>query len=88
MSPEKNSFADRVFRFFLRFFPAEFRGDYGREMEQVFREQRRESGEDKVGLFRLWGETLAGIFRTAPGEHVEMFRQDGGFALRMMRKNK
>ncbi len=41
-----------------------------------------------MGLLRLWGETIVGIFRTAPGEHIEMFRQDGGFALRMMRKNK
>jgi putative ABC transport system permease protein len=88
MTPERNSFSDRVFRFLLRFFPAEFRGDYGREMEQVFREQRKDSQESKAGLFRLWGETIAGIFRTAPGEHVEMFRQDGGFALRMMQKNK
>jgi putative ABC transport system permease protein len=85
---ERNSFADRAFRFLLRFFPVEFRGDYGREMEAVFREQRRESQERKAGLIRLWGETIAGIFRTAPGEHIEMFRQDGGFALRMMRKNK
>ena len=84
----RNSFSDRAFRFLLRFFPAEFRGDYGREMEDVFREQRRESADRKVGLFRLWGETIVGIFRTAPGEHIEMFRQDGGFALRMMRKNK
>src|SRR5207253_2815021 len=28
-----------------------------------------------------------GIFRTAPGEHLAMFRQDAGFALRMMRKS-
>jgi putative ABC transport system permease protein len=84
----RNSFSDRAFRFLLRFFPPEFRGDYGREMEDVFRQQRRESADLKVGLFRLWGETIAGIFRTAPGEHIEMFRQDGGFALRMMRKNK
>jgi putative ABC transport system permease protein len=85
---ERNSFADRAFRFLLRFFPPEFRGDYGREMEAMFREQRRDSQENKVGLFRLWGETIVGIFRTAPGEHIEMFRQDGGFALRMMGKNK
>jgi putative ABC transport system permease protein len=85
---DRNSLADRAFRFLLRFFPAEFRGDYGREMEDVFRQQRRDSEDRKVGLFRLWGETIAGIFRTAPGEHIEMFRQDGGFALRMMRKNK
>jgi len=28
-----------------------------------------------------------GIFRTAPGEHLAMFRQDAAFALRMMRKS-
>src|SRR5580658_7372020 len=88
MTTQRNSFSDRAFRFLLRFFPAEFRGDYGKEMEQVFREQRRESGKQKAGIFRLWGETISGIFRTAPGEHLEMFRQDGGFALRMMAKNK
>jgi len=87
MSSERNTFADRAFRFLLRFFPSEFRGDYGREMEQVFHEQRRESQKDKAGLLRLWWETIAGIFTTAPREHVEMFRQDGGYALRMMRKN-
>jgi len=84
----RNTFADRAFRLLLRIFPAEFRGDYGREMEAVFREQRRETAGQKAGLFRLWGETIVGIFRTAPGEHIEMFRQDGGFALRMMGKNK
>jgi putative ABC transport system permease protein len=88
MTPQRNSFSDRAFRFLLRFFPAEFRGDYGRDMEEVFRQQRRDTGQRKTGIFRLWGETIAGIFRTAPGEHLEMFRQDGGFALRMMGKNK
>jgi putative ABC transport system permease protein len=88
MKPERNSFADRAFRLLLRIFPPEFRGDYGREMEAVFREQRRETAGQKAELFRLWGETIVGIFRTAPAEHMEMFRQDGGFALRMMGKNK
>jgi putative ABC transport system permease protein len=86
--PPRNSFADRAFRLLLRIFPPEFRGDYGREMEAVFREQRRETAGQKAELFRLWGETIVGIFRTAPAEHMEMFRQDGGFALRMMGKNK
>jgi putative ABC transport system permease protein len=87
MSPQRNTFADRAFRFLLRFFPSEFRGDYGKEMEQVFEAQRREARKDKGGAMRLWWETIAGIFTTAPREHVEMFRQDGGYALRMMRKN-
>src|ERR1700693_1359423 len=87
MAQQRNSMADRAFRLLIRVFPSEFRGDYGREMEQVFEAQRRESRKDKGGAMRLWWETIAGIFTTAPREHVEMFRQDGGYALRMMRKN-
>jgi putative ABC transport system permease protein len=73
----------------MRLLPAEFRGDYGPEMEQVFAEQRAEvlrSG-DKIGVLRLWWETAKGIFTTAPSEHWSMLKQDTGFALRMMRKN-
>src|ERR1035438_1186774 len=79
----------RRFRMLLRLFPAEFRGDYGPEMEQVFAEQRAEVARqgDKMGIFRLWWETARGIFTNAPREHLAMLRQDSAFALRMMRKN-
>jgi len=79
----------RRFRMLLRLLPAEFRGDYGPEMEQVFTEQRAEAERhgDKMGIWRLWWETAKGIFTTAPQEHLSMLRQDSGFALRMMRKN-
>lgn len=81
--------AVRRFRLMLRLLPAEFRGDYGAEMEQVFAEQRAEADRhgDKMGMWRLWWETAKGIFSTAPREHLAMLRQDSGFALRMMRKN-
>ena len=32
-------------------------------------------------------ETISGIFRTAPSEHVSMLRQDTRYALRMLGKN-
>ena len=77
------------FRMLLRLLPAEFRGDYGPEMEQVFVEQREEAAREggKMGIWRLWWETTKGIFTTAPREHLSMLRQDSSFALRMMRKN-
>jgi predicted permease len=58
-------------------------------METVFQEQHEEVGRRKgpTGVLRLWWETIMGIFRTAPGEHLAMFRQDASFALRMMRKS-
>ena len=89
MSAQKNiSRHERIFRSLLRLFPFEFRSDYGRDMEHTFADQRREAERSGApGLLRLWWETLAGIFSTAPREHWEMFRQDAGFALRMMRKN-
>ncbi len=89
MSNTTSGPSTRRFRMLLRLLPAEFRGDYGLEMEQVFTEQREEAERhgDKIGIWRLWWETAKGIFTTAPQEHLSMLRQDSGFALRMMRKN-
>jgi putative ABC transport system permease protein len=89
MEAQKQTLSERFYRALLRLFPFDFRGDFGPEMEQAFREQRvhaqRRAG--KIGLFRLWWETIAGIFTTAPAEHLSMLRQDVRYALRMMRKN-
>jgi putative ABC transport system permease protein len=85
--PERRT--TKRFRTLLRLLPAEFRGDFGREMEQVFVEQREKAEREggKMGVWRLWWETAKGIFTTAPREHFSMLRQDSTFALRMMRKN-
>src|SRR5271168_903277 len=79
---------DRIFRSLLRLFPFDFRSDYGRDMAHTFADQRREAErEGAPGILRLWWETLAGIFTTAPREHWVMFRHDAAYAVRMMRKN-
>ncbi len=39
------SLHDRAFRALMRLLPAEFRADYGREMEAQFRAERREAGD-------------------------------------------
>jgi len=84
-----DSRATRIYRALLRLLPFDFRSEYGREMESVFQEQHREAGRRNgtTGVLRLWWETIVGIFRTAPREHLAMFGQDAGFALRMMRKS-
>lgn len=89
MESKKPSMATRFYRLLLRLLPFDFRGDFGPEMEEVFQQQQSEAERrgGLRGLSRLWGETIAGIFTTAPREHLAMFRQDAGFALRMMRKN-
>jgi putative ABC transport system permease protein len=88
MARKEGSFSDRMFRALMRLFPFEFRGEFQGEMEGVFREERTdvERREGLRGIARLWWITLTGIFRTAPREHIEMFRQDGAYALRMMAK--
>ena len=89
MTRKSRPIADRIFRFLLRAFPSDFRGNFGPEMEQAFRDQRREAVEEqgKIGLLRLWWEGLAGIVRTAPREHWAMLKQDVAYGLRMMRNN-
>jgi len=68
--------------------PFDFRSDFGPEMETVFHEQNAEAKRSgPTGVLKLWWETISGIFRTAPREHLAMFAQDARFALRMMRKN-
>jgi putative ABC transport system permease protein len=84
-----DSRATRLYRALLRLLPFDFRSDFGPEMETVFHEQHTEAGRrgGAAGVPRLWWETIVGIFRTAPSEHLAMFAQDARFALRMMRKN-
>ena len=89
MADREAPLSKKIFRGLLRALPADFRANYGGEMEGVFQEQRREAEErgGVLGFLQLWGETLAGIFRTAPREHWEILKQDLWYAWRMMRKN-
>jgi putative ABC transport system permease protein len=58
-------------------------------MEGVFREQQREAEESGgvLSALKLWKETIAGIFTTAPREHWQILMSDCGYAFRMMQKN-
>jgi putative ABC transport system permease protein len=77
--------SSRLYRWFLRLFPAEFRGDFGDEMTQVFDEERTEAASlGRVAVARLWVRTLAGLAEVASREHVHTLRRDAGYALRMM----
>src|SRR5436305_1868778 len=54
--------------------------------EQPGREQRADTGG--IGaLLRMWGTTVADIFRMAPREHLSVLGQDLRYAGRMMRRN-
>jgi len=83
------SLSQRVFRALLRALPADFRANFGHEMEGVFAEQKRDVDErgGPLDFLRLWWETFSGIFHTAPREHWDILKQDCSYAFRMMRNN-
>jgi putative ABC transport system permease protein len=82
MSPE------RPLRWLLRLLPFDLRTDHGREMEQVFQEQRREArAHGRAQVMAIWWRAAADVARTAPREHAAQLAQDAGFALRMMRRS-
>src|SRR4051812_47995033 len=89
MMSKKAPLSDRVYGGLLRLLPFEFRSEFGSEMEAVFREQRNQTRRDRgmAALLRMWGTTIADIFRMAPREHLSVLGQDIRYAARMMRRN-
>jgi putative ABC transport system permease protein len=89
MANQNAGFSRKLFRALLRLLPFDFRTNYEGEMEGVFHEQQRELEEQRsfVAAFRLWKETILGIFTTAPRVHWEILKSDLSYAVRVMRKN-
>jgi putative ABC transport system permease protein len=77
------SWHDRVFRALTRLLPAEFRGEYEREMAATFRAERRGT-DGAASLTRVWLATIADVFRTAPSEHIDILRRDLAYTFRML----
>jgi putative ABC transport system permease protein len=80
------SLHDRVFRAVLKLFPREFRGDFGEQMADDFRDQREDATRRRRRV-RLWTRTVVDALRRAPAEHVDILRRDAGYALRLFRRN-
>jgi putative ABC transport system permease protein len=85
---KKNAaFVDPVYRSLLLAYPAEFRGEYGREMMRAFQDgyrHRRAEGPASALAFCL--ATATDVIMTAPGEHMEILWRDLVYALRLMRQ--
>src|SRR5262245_15558381 len=80
--------AERLFRRLLKLFPAFFRGDFGDEMTEVFRDQHRDAVRGgPMALVTLWWDTLRGILTTAPREHLDLLRAAVRYALRNLRRS-
>ena len=71
------SWHERLYRALLRIFPAEFRGDFGDEMADDFRQQRLDAATGGTApVARLWTRTALDIGRSAPREHLDVLRRD------------
>jgi len=77
-----------MFRRLLRLFPAEFRGDFGDQMTDMFRDQHTDAARGGLmAMMSLWWDTIRGIVTAAPREHFDLLRGDVRYALRNLRRN-
>jgi predicted permease len=72
----------RIFRALLFAYPAEFRHEYGSEMEEVFRD--RLQSESAV---RVWLDALRDVVIAAPREHLHILVGDLQYAIRIFAKS-
>jgi hypothetical protein len=64
--------SERIYRALLKAYPAEFRREYGAQMEQAFGDLYREAGErgGKSGIARLWMLTILDVIRTVVAQRI------------------
>ena len=79
--------SNRLFKTLLRLFPDEFRGDYGREMEQVFEAQRQSAPPGRLARFGFYMRIASGVLFGAPREHWDVLGQDVRYARRTIGRN-
>src|SRR6188508_2996008 len=80
-----SSWHEPLYRALLRVFPAEFRGDFGDEMADDFRQQRRDAATGGTApVARLWTRTALDMGRRAPLEHFDVLRRDAAYAVRLL----
>ena len=89
MSSDRPSPSDRLFTWLLRLFPREFRGDFGEQMADDFRDQREaaQANDRRFARSGLWARTIAGILGQALLQHVDVLRRDAQYAVRLLRRS-
>ena len=72
----------RIFRALLFAYPAEFRHEYGSEMEEVFRDRLLSES-----AARVWLDALRDLAIGAPREHLHILKSDLQYAIRIFAKS-
>ncbi|UFP95675.1 ABC transporter permease [Gloeobacter morelensis] len=87
--PQPDTLSERLYRWLLLLYPAEFRAEYGEELVQVFLDNLHEErqADGRRGVLRLWWETMTDLSSTAFAEHLAIFWQDLRYGARMLLKS-
>jgi putative ABC transport system permease protein len=72
--------SERIYRWLLRFYPRDFRDEYGEEMSMLFR------GRAEGDRVTLWFQVVGDLLFHAPREHWSMAKQDVRYAFRSWRR--
>ena len=84
MSTPDRSLTSRAYRLLLRLLPADFRAEFGYEMEGVFAEERDAAARRPWLMSRLWLRTAGGMLATAPRQHADVLARDVTYAVRTL----
>jgi predicted permease len=76
--------ARRLYRLLLRLLPADFRAEFGREMEGVFVEEHAAAAGRRGLVGRVWLRTIGGLLAAAPRQHADVLAQDLTYAGRTL----
>jgi putative ABC transport system permease protein len=76
----------RAYRGLMFLYPAEFRGEYARELCLAF-DDRCRSARSAFDIAAIWIHSAFGVLTEAPKEHFHVIIQDLRHALRLMRKD-
>jgi len=74
----------RLYKQLLLLYPASFRHHYGAEMALLFARRRRDT--HGIAVLFLWLGTIADVFVGAARVHLDLLRQDAGYAIRTWRR--
>src|SRR5579871_2567456 len=72
----------KLYRFFLKLYPARFREEFGTPLEQQFLDEYRDAG-GSLARFAVWLRTLRDLAVSIPVEMMREVRQDLSYSIRI-----
>ena len=84
----RHTFAERLYRLVLRFYPVEFRERFGGDMAAAYRFARRDAeSRGRAGVIGFWLGVFGDAFIRGPVEHLHAALADVRYAARGLRRS-